>query len=217
MPTVARWPGWVVSNCTNCTTATTATSYNVTTAWQIWTNQTTAYNNAAAIYVWPEWAQTYAAMREEQIQALSNAQGALAGIGKNVNVQPKISEERRRGILEERERWRKIQEEATAKAAAALKRAEALLLACLTDEQKHELVTDKRFNVVTPSGKRYRIKRHTHGNVLLLDDHGEPVRRYCAQPGGVPDDDAILAQVLALRTDEAAFLRVANETILRAG
>lgn len=41
------------------------------------------------------------------------------------------------------------------------------------------------------------------------------IERYCAQPGGVPVDDAVLAQKLALETDAAAFLRVANCTNLR--
>jgi hypothetical protein len=97
---------------------------------------------------------------------------------------------------------------------AAQKKAEALLLSVLTEEQRSELSKRRQFFVTSKSGKRYRIDRHTHGNVYELNELGNPVRRLCAQPPGVPVDDAIAAQKLMLETDEAAFLRVANATRL---
>jgi hypothetical protein len=77
---------------------------------------------------------------------------------------------------------------------------------------REEVVARGCFHLHTASGRRYRIERRTHGNVVLYDERGREVRRLCAQPHGVPVDDAVLAQKFQLEADEAAFLRVANAT-----
>lgn len=94
----------------------------------------------------------------------------------------------------------------------AIVRATHLLDGVLTDEQRSELLSKKRFHVMGSKGRRYCIHaRGQAGNVELLDDKGKSVGRFCAHPGAyVPDPDAWLAQMLALQTDEDAFLRVAN-------
>ena len=95
---------------------------------------------------------------------------------------------------------------------AAKLRAEKLLLENLTSEQRDTLVGRGFFDVRSKTGKRYRIERSTHGNIHLLNANGNATHRLCAQPSGVPVDDAILAQKLALEADEESFLKVANVT-----
>lgn len=95
---------------------------------------------------------------------------------------------------------------------AANARAEKLLLANLNPEQREDLVKKNCFFLHLPNGKRYRIDRKTHGNIALIGEGDKIIHTLCAQPPGIPVDDAILAQKLALETDEAGFLRVANMT-----
>lgn len=98
---------------------------------------------------------------------------------------------------------------------AAKGRAERLLLGALGPEQRKDLTEKNCFYLHTQSGRRYRIDRGTHGNVKLVDEKNGVISRFCAQPPGVPAEDAMLAQKLMLETDEQSFLRVANETRMR--
>ncbi len=97
----------------------------------------------------------------------------------------------------------------------------------LTAEQR-KTYEERRYFDVDINGKTYRILHGTHGNVRLLEpsivttpDGQTPtlVERvsYCAQPDGVPTEDAMLAQKLMLETDERKFLEIANWTDLRTG
>lgn len=48
-------------------------------------------------------------------------------------------------------------------------------------------------------------------NIELLDDTGKPIERLCAHPAlYCPDEDTMLAQKLAIETDEESFRRIAN-------
>lgn len=96
---------------------------------------------------------------------------------------------------------------------AATARARNLLLAHLSPAQRDSLARLGHFDVQV-EGRTYRIRQGTHGNVRLLDA-GREVRSFCAQPDGVPAEDAMLAQKLMIETDEAAFLRVANARLLQ--
>jgi hypothetical protein len=90
--------------------------------------------------------------------------------------------------------------------------ARELLLSMLDDEQRDEYEGDGRFHVHTADGERcYRITKGQSGNVLLIKD-GRAKRRYCIHPPGLryPDEDAMVAQMMMLETDEAEFLRIAN-------
>lgn len=92
-------------------------------------------------------------------------------------------------------------------------RARELLLALLDDTQRASYEETSSFEIVGSAGNRYRINRGANGNVLWLDD--DEVRgRLCAHPdfvdGYLPDADVALAQMLALTTDEAAWLQRAN-------
>lgn len=99
--------------------------------------------------------------------------------------------------------------------AAANVRAEALLRASLTREQRENLDLFGCFYLNTKAGRRYRIDRGTHGNVKLVDARGCELERLCAQPNGVPTCDAMLAQKLALEANEESYRRVANITPCR--
>jgi hypothetical protein len=100
-----------------------------------------------------------------------------------------------------------------AKRKEATKKAEELLLLHLTDEQKKQYLEFEYFET-TVDDRVYRIKKGRAGNVYLIDN-GKPKFKYCAHPNDyTPDGDAMLAQLLMLKTDEAGFIKTANRTIL---
>lgn len=88
-------------------------------------------------------------------------------------------------------------------------RARKLLMSALSPAQRRTY-EDKRYFDVQVAGKVYRIHQGTHGNVRELGPNGREQYLWCAQPDHVPAEDAMLAQMLLLRHDEAAFRRVAN-------
>lgn len=216
------WGGWALTNCTSsaCTYTTTTGIYTATTTatgtgimnteWQIWANQAATVQTAALTTTCTVRALRWL-LRGPNLAAAQNArqiQGAP-------NIPRKKTEreiQRELQIQQDHERAVQRMCELHAAELAAKKRAEALLLENISADQRRDLGERGHFFVTAKSGKRYRIDRHIHGNVYEVNEVGTRVRRYCAQPGGVPADDAILAQKLALETDEAAFLRVANAT-----
>ncbi len=93
----------------------------------------------------------------------------------------------------------------------AVNRAKALLESVMDEEQRKEAAEKSQFHVRSSKGKVFRIRTtHASGNVEEIDEKGEAVARYCAHPRGVPLGDQLLAQKLALETDEESFLKVAN-------
>lgn len=61
------------------------------------------------------------------------------------------------------------------------------------------------------TGARYRIRHGTVQNVFQLDDHGREACGWCFAPSGsLVAGDVMLAQKVALETDERAALKVAN-------
>jgi hypothetical protein len=70
------------------------------------------------------------------------------------------------------------------------------------------------FEVMGSAGGLYRIRRGTSGNVDWIDHDGSVGARLCAHPtmadGWMPDQGVAVAQLLALTTDEAGFVRMAN-------
>lgn len=95
----------------------------------------------------------------------------------------------------------------------AARRARALLVENLSGVQRECYEKNGYFDVEV-AGKTYRIKQGTHGNVALVDGAG-PIERYCVQPDGVPDEDAMLAQKLALDFAPEEFFKKANVTRIR--
>ncbi|HEX8133135.1 MAG TPA: hypothetical protein VF880_06870 [Actinomycetes bacterium] len=87
----------------------------------------------------------------------------------------------------------------------ARQRAEALLLAWLSPEQRAQYRASGRFEVTTAAGHRYRV---CPGGVVRLDPRGWA---YCIEATTpVPLADELLAFKLLLETDEPRFLATAH-------
>ena|ERR1700737_3506532 len=87
-----------------------------------------------------------------------------------------------------------------------------LLREWLSPEQRAQLDANKHFDVIgCQTGKRYRINYGSGTNVHEIDDTGRPIIAWCFVPSGylVPGD-VMLAQKIALETDELTALAVAN-------
>jgi hypothetical protein len=84
-------------------------------------------------------------------------------------------------------------------------RAEALLLAWLSPDQRVQYLARGRFEVTTAAGHRYRV---CPGGVVRLDPRGWA---YCIEATSpVPVADEMLAFKLLLETDERLFLATAH-------
>jgi hypothetical protein len=101
---------------------------------------------------------------------------------------------------------------AARRGAMAEQRALALLKAWLSPAQLAQYERDGSFEVVgCHSGTRYRIRRAGHMNIDELSERGVRVAVWCFGPHGfLPVSDMMLAQKIALETDEQAALQVAN-------
>jgi hypothetical protein len=83
----------------------------------------------------------------------------------------------------------------------------------LSPDQRAQFDAFKCFDVTgSESGKRYRIQQGVSANVHELDDAGHPVMGWCFVPAGnlVPGD-VMLAQKIALETNESGALAVAQK------
>jgi hypothetical protein len=94
----------------------------------------------------------------------------------------------------------------------------ALLREWLSAEQRAQFDATRSFEVTgCDSGKRYCIRYGAITNVHELDSSGHPVTGWCFVPsGGLVAGDVMLAQKIALETDEKAALKVANQFPVRA-
>lgn len=94
----------------------------------------------------------------------------------------------------------------------AVGRAEQLLRDHLSDKQREQYDTKGWFKVRgCHTGHRYRIERGTSMNIYQLDRRGRQTARWCFGPKGIfTFGDAMLAQKIALETNENAALAVAN-------
>jgi hypothetical protein len=77
---------------------------------------------------------------------------------------------------------------------------------------KRSLTRQKSFYVIgCDSGKRYRIRHGTVTNIHEIDAAGRPIMGWCFVPyGELVAGDVMLAQKIALETNEHAALAVAN-------
>jgi hypothetical protein len=65
------------------------------------------------------------------------------------------------------------------------------------------------------SARVYRINYGTQANIEELDNNGRPVCRWCFAPeGDLVAGDVMLAQKIALETNERGAIMVANRTLL---
>jgi hypothetical protein len=94
----------------------------------------------------------------------------------------------------------------------AEKKGLALLKRWLSPAQLSQYESDGYFEVTgCDTGKRYRVRRDRQMNIDELDGHGARVAVWCFGPEGhLPVGDVMLAQKVALETDEQAALAVAN-------
>ncbi len=93
---------------------------------------------------------------------------------------------------------------------AANKRAEQLLLECLSPEQIEDYNTHKGFNVLGGDDRIYRVYSKLAHNVVLFEE-GRPSIVYCVITREfTPTSDQLLAQKLLLETQPEEFLRIAN-------
>jgi hypothetical protein len=97
---------------------------------------------------------------------------------------------------------------------AARDRAVALLESMLGPEQVTHYRLHGTFEIIGSHGTLYRVCRGVSGNIEWIKPDGSVGGRLCAHPdmfgGWMPEADVHLSQLLALRTDERAFCRVAN-------
>jgi len=91
-------------------------------------------------------------------------------------------------------------------------RAIRLLREWLSPEQRAQFDASRSFEVVgCHTGRRYRIRHGTTTNVHEMDDAGRPVVGWCFVPSGdLVAGDVMLAQKVALETNEGAALEVAR-------
>lgn len=105
--------------------------------------------------------------------------------------------------------WRQV---AGGEVFAAVERGEKLLRDWLSPEQLAQYERDRRFEVIgCHSKRRYRIRQSSSYNVELLRADGTVEEDICFVPQGeLVMGDVMLAQKIALETDEKGALAVAN-------
>jgi hypothetical protein len=98
--------------------------------------------------------------------------------------------------------------------AQAERRAIVLLKEWLSPSQLVQYRRVGYFDVTgSRTGKRYRILHGRQTNICELDKRGRPVVTWCFGPeGNLPTGDILLAQKIALESDEQAALQIANRT-----
>jgi hypothetical protein len=96
-------------------------------------------------------------------------------------------------------------------------RAHQLLEAWLSPAQLEQFRTSGYFDVIgSDSGKLYRVRHGRQMNVDELDSGGKPLTTWCFLPGGrLPVSDVMLAQKIALETDEKITLVIAHKGFVR--
>lgn len=178
--------------------------------------------------VWNNWVTTSATTisgYDNTWASWSTGTSSSATINFTAVQAPLLSEEeveRQREARVERERQHQERVAAdTARREAARTRAEGLLRTVLNEQQWDSYQRERHFELITQSGRLYRIRRGVSHNVELIEND-EPLESYCAHPntavysddqkflGNMPAEDVVVAQVLALRTDEEGFRRTAN-------
>ena len=97
-------------------------------------------------------------------------------------------------------------------------RARRLLREWLSPDQRAQFDADGYFEVTgSHTGRRYRVHYGTVSNVVQLDEAGRPETGWCFVPASaLAAGDVMLAQKIALETDEMAILALANRISPRA-
>lgn len=208
--------------------------------WQSWSNDLAVSQTASiyAGQVWHQWSnqiQTQTITADNQwngwvygINQPNRIRGPVDGLNRppvytRPREDPAVVAERR--IREREALFQRVEAENRAHKEAQEK-AEQTLLSLLTPEQREEYRVRRLFHVRGSKGTLYRILHGSSGNirqVLSEADEGRGLHAFCAHPrmhveavdeltsaGRLPHEDAMIAQMLALMTDEDSFLAVAN-------
>ena len=183
-----------------------ATSYTIT--WTEWVEQsisTSVTSATNATVSWSAWNGYFARVIQHEYEP-----ARLLAPPETPEARRAREEREVRARAEHQERLR----QAEARTALAKGRATRLLESMLTPAQRRQLAEKNYVECRSQSGRRYRIHRYTHGNLKRLDDRGREVESLCVQPDGVPTEDAMLAQLLMLQSDEDGLRRTANISVL---
>lgn len=173
--------------------------------WQYWNAMATCTTSSTTA-AWVNWTTSWTANSTLVVDPATNQPNILINYPEVVET-PEDRERMERQRAEREERQRQREEHAR----VIRERAEETLALLLTDEQLEDWRRTSSFRLITQAGHVYRIRRGIAGNVDLIEGD-ETVERLCAHPYGVPHEDVVIAQVLALRTDEVGFRRTANIT-----
>lgn len=129
-----------------------------------------------------------------------------------VTVHP-TADERAHARQTQEDLRRESRERAVVREAATVV-AEELLSSVLTEDQRQSWRLNGYFEVIGSHGTLYRLHRGVSGNVEWVRPDGEVGGRLCAHPSmrekWLPTPDVLLAQMLALSTNERAWLAHAN-------
>lgn len=125
----------------------------------------------------------------------------------------RIADDRLRRILTPCSRWARAFREWCNRPSASELRGRELLTAWLSPGQLEQFGSYDYFEVTgCHTGKRYRICHGIGTNVYELDDVGRPRTGWCFVPtDNLVAGDVMLAQKIALETDERGALAVANK------
>jgi hypothetical protein len=123
----------------------------------------------------------------------------------------------RRSLAEGARRVQALRERLKAVEDSREARGITLLREWLSAAQRAQFDATKSFDVIgCDSGNRFRILYGTATNIQELDDAGQPVMGWCFIPSGnLVAGDVMLAQKIALETDEKAALKIANGFAVR--
>ena len=131
--------------------------------------------------------------------------------------QLELDEYNRQRLEAQRVREEQLREQQAIRQAAS-ERASALLRAILTPDQIQSWENEDEFTVVGSAGGTFRVETNDYsGNIYKLNEDGDTAEEWCVHPvmyhgreHVLPTEDALITQVLALRTDEEAVRRTAN-------
>jgi hypothetical protein len=205
------WQYWCVTDVTSSASNVTVTRYPrpCVTAEAVWSCWNTTTDTTTTGDPWPTWCNNTAA----------NAVSYYVPPGQ-YRAPPETAAQKAERERYQAEYCERLEREAVELKAATVK-AQKLLLEHLSEEQREQWARLKSFIVRSLSGKQYRLREGTHGNVDLLGPDGKVLETWCVPAAphqvGVPDhtvplEDKLLTQKLWLEHDEEGICAKANKT-----
>jgi hypothetical protein len=183
---------WFIWN-SDSTTASTSTTITNGSTWNMWCSGTDA-TTTDSTSVWSTWngSVVYRVRQHNPVETGEQIQARLQR-----EEQARIADEERRRMEAE-----------------AMQRSEDLLMLQLSEKQKQDWRTQKAFEVLAQSGKRFRIRDGVSMNVDEYDTQGKIVAKHCIIPmERVPRYDQFVMQKLMLEHAESEFMQIANHRV----